>query len=142
MQTSYRPELDTTELCNNDQVQFYQSLIGIMTWLCEIGRLNILTEKSLLATYLACPRIGHLHQVIHVFKYLKYHSRSKCVFDSTYVNINDNPLPLEEQSANKAKFMKEMYPDAIEYKPQNAPKPKGKKVQITCLWMPTIVAVK
>ena len=51
---SYRPELDTTELCNDDQAQFYQSLIGIMTWLCEIGRIDFLTEKSLLATYLAC----------------------------------------------------------------------------------------
>ena len=41
-------------------------------------------------------------------------------------------LILEEQSATRAKFMKEQYPDAIEYKPQNAPTPKGRKVQITC----------
>ena len=103
-----------------------------MTWLCEIGRIDILTEKSLLATFLASPRLGHLHQALHVFKYLKYHNRSKCVFDPTYVDIDDHHLPLEEQSATRAKFMKELYPDAIEYKPQNAPKPKGKKVQITC----------
>ena len=129
---SYRPELDTTELCNDEQVQLYQSLIGIMTWLCEIGRIDILTEKSLLATYLASPRLGHLHQALHVFKYLKQHGRSKCVFDPTYVNINDHHLPFEEQSATRAKFMKELYPDAVEYRPQNAPKPKGKKVQLTC----------
>ena len=129
---SYRPELDTTELCDDEQAQLYQSLIGIMTWLCEIGRIDILTEKSLLATYLASPRLGHLHQALHVFKYLKYHGRSKCVFDPSYVNINDHHLPLEEQSGTRAKFMKELYPDAIEYKPQNAPKPRGKKVQITC----------
>ena len=50
---SYRPELDTTELCNDEQTQFYQSLIGIMTWLCEIGRLDILTEShSWLHTWL------------------------------------------------------------------------------------------
>lgn len=35
---SYRPELDITELCNEEQVQFYQNLVGIMRWLCEIGR--------------------------------------------------------------------------------------------------------
>ena len=129
---SYRPELDTTELCNDEQTQFYQSLIGIMTWLCEIGRVDILTEKSLLATHLANPRLGHMHQALHVFKYLKYHNRSKCVFDPTYVDINDHHLPKEEQSATRAKFMRELYPDAVEYKPQNAPKPKGKRVQITC----------
>ena len=129
---SYRPELDTTELCNDEQVQFYQSLVGIMTWLCEIGRIDILTEKSLLATYLASPRVGHLHQALHVFKYLKYHGRSKCVFDPSYVNINDHHLPIEEQATTKSKYMKELYPDAVEYKPQNAPEPKGAKVQITC----------
>ena len=107
---SYPPELDTTELCNDKQVQLYQSLIGIMTWLCEIGRIDILTEKSLLATYLVSPRLGHSHQALHIFKYLKYHSKSKCVFDPTYVDINDHHLPLEEQSATRAKFMKELYP--------------------------------
>ena len=129
---SDRPELDTTELCNDEQAQLYQSLIGIMTWLCEIGRIDILTEKSLLATYLASPRLGHLHQALHVFKYLKHHGRSKCVFDPSYVDINDGHLPIEEQAATRAKFMKELYPDAMEYRPQNAPKPKGARVQITC----------
>ena len=33
---SYKPELDITELCNEEQVQFFQSLVGIMRWLCEI----------------------------------------------------------------------------------------------------------
>ena len=68
---SYRPELDITEFCNEEQVQFYQSLVGIMRWLCEIGRLNILTKTSLLSTYLACPRVGHLYQALHAFRYLK-----------------------------------------------------------------------
>ena len=49
-----------TEECNNDQVQFYQSLVGIMRWLCEIGRTDILTETFLVFTYLSAPRVGHL----------------------------------------------------------------------------------
>ena len=65
---SYRPELDTTEESDDDQVQFYQSLVGIMRWLCEIRRLDILTETSLLSMYLSSPQIGHLHQALHVFK--------------------------------------------------------------------------
>ena len=28
---SYRPELDTMELCNDEQIKFYQRSIGIMT---------------------------------------------------------------------------------------------------------------
>ena len=129
---SYRPELDTTRECTEDETQFYQSLIGIMRWLCEIGRVDILTETSLLSTYLTNPRIGHLHQALHVFKYLKDHKRSKMVFDPSYVDINDDHLPVEERASFKAKFMKELYPDAVEDKPLNAPKPRGRPVQITC----------
>ena len=103
-----------------------------MRWLCEIGRIDILTETLLLSTYLSCPRVGHLHQALHVFKYLKDHKCSKCVFDPTYVDINDDHLPKEERSATKAKYMKELYPDAVEDKPNNAPPPKVKRVQITC----------
>ena len=129
---SYRPELDISEECDEEQVEFYQSLVGILRWLCEIGRLDILTETSLLSTYLACPRVGHLHQALHVFKYLNDHKRSKVVFDPNYVDINDNHLPYEERSINKAKFMSELYPDAVEEIPTNAPKPRGRPVQITC----------
>ena len=129
---SYRPELDITEECNENQVEFYQSLVGIMRWLCEIGRIDILTETSLLSTYLSCPRVGHLHQALHVFKYLKDHKRSKYVFDPTYVNINDDHLPYEDRATTKAKYMAELYPDAVEEKPANAPRPRGRKVQITC----------
>ena len=129
---SYRPELDISEECDEDQVEFYQSLVGILRWLCEIGRLDILTETSLLSTYLTCPRVGHLHQALHVFKYLSDHKRSKVVFDPNYVDINDNHLPHEERAINKAKFMSELYPDAVEEIPTNAPKPRGRPVQITC----------
>ena len=57
---------------------------------------------------------------------------SKVVFDPTYVDITDEHLPLEERAEFKAKYMKELYPDAIEDVPPNAPKPRGKPVQITC----------
>ena len=95
-----------------------KNLIGI--------RIDILTETSLLSTYLSSPRVGHLHQALHVFKYLKDHKRSNIVFDPTYVDINDDHLPFEERASFKAKYMKELYPDATEEVPPNAPKPRGK----------------
>ena len=113
------------------QVELYQNLIGILRWLCEIGRVDILAETSLLSTYLTCPRVGHLRQVLHVFKYLSDHKRSKVLFDPTYVVINDNHLPFEDRTINKVKFMSELYPRATEERPPYTPKPRG-KVQITC----------
>lgn len=126
----YRPELDTTEECNEDQIQFFQSLIGIARWLCELGRVDILTETSMLSAYLARPRVGHLHQALHMFKYLEDHNRSRVVFDPTYLDINDYDKPNEERASFRAKYMKELYPDAVEDKPPNAPKPRGKAVQM------------
>ena len=52
---SYRPEIDVTKECDEEQVQFYQSLVGIMRWLFEIEMIDILTETLLLSTYLSCP---------------------------------------------------------------------------------------
>ena len=127
----YRPETDTSEECDNKQAEFYQSLIGILRWLCELGRIDILAETAMLSSFLAAPRIGHLHQACHVFKYLKDHNRSKLVFDQGLPEINDNHLEPTDRAEFKAKFMKELYPDAIEEIPQNAPKPKGKSVRIT-----------
>ena len=58
--------------------------------------------------------------------------RSKCVFEPTYVDINDDHLPGEERSDTKAKYMKELYPDAVEDKPTDEPPPKVKRVQMNC----------
>ena len=61
---NYRPELDTTEPCDDDLISLYQNLIGILRWTCELGRVDILHETSLLSQYLAQPRLGHLQEVI------------------------------------------------------------------------------
>ena len=128
----YRPELDTTEYCNVEQVKMYQSLVGILRWLCELGRVDILMETSALSHHLVSPRVGHLHQVLHVFKYLKDHKRSRLVFDPSYINISDDDLPIEERAATRARYMAELYKDATEDIPRNAPKPRGRPVQISC----------
>ena len=92
-----------TEECNNDQVQFYQSLVGIMRWFCEIGIIDILTETSLLLTYLLFPSAGHLQQALDVFKYMKDQKLSKCVFDRNYVDITDNCKPVKEREIYRSK---------------------------------------
>lgn len=123
--------MDTSKLCNEDQVEFFQSLIGIARWLCELGRIDLLTKTSLLSTCLANPRTGHLHQALHMFKYIKDHKESILVFDPRYANISDAHLPPEQTAEYKAKYMKELYPDATEDLPGNAPKPLGKPMQIS-----------
>ena len=82
-------------------------------------------ETSLLSAYFANPRVGHLYQAIHMFKYLKTHNCSKIVFDPTYISLQENETQPEQTVKFKAKHMKELYPDAVELLPPNAPTPRG-----------------
>ena len=125
---SYRPELDTSAFCNPEQHNMYHGLIGMLRWLIELGRLDINLEVSQLSTYLASPRIGHLHQAFHIFHYLKNH-------DSSWLPMDPQRLDLEykgpeENSPNvRRNKMKLIYRDAMDEVPNNAPNPRGKPVQ-------------
>ena len=58
--TGYDPDLDTTNEFDEDQATYSQSQIGILHWIVELGRIDIATEVSLLASHVALPRKGHL----------------------------------------------------------------------------------
>ena len=47
----------------------------------EIGRVDIITEVSLLASHLALPREGHLEVALHIMAYLRDHNNSRMAFD-------------------------------------------------------------
>ena len=90
MQTSYRPETDTSpELCPKDAA-YFQSLIGILRWIVELGRVDICLEVSMLSSHLALPRQGHLEQLFHVFAYLKKYHNSEMVFDPSDPVIDES----------------------------------------------------
>ena len=59
LMTSYRPELDVSpELMPRDSV-YNQSLIGILWWIVELGRIDICLEVLMMSLHLAMPRKGH-----------------------------------------------------------------------------------
>jgi hypothetical protein len=56
--SGYRPEMDITPVLKEDDASYYQSQIGVLRWIVEIGRIDIIVEVlSLLASQLALPRI-------------------------------------------------------------------------------------
>ena len=66
----YEPELDTLAPLDPDTSSYYQSLIGVLQWMVEIGRIDITTEVLLLSSHLAYPQEGHLKEALHVMAYL------------------------------------------------------------------------
>ena len=60
IRTDYHPETDETEFLGGDQLNLYQSLLGTLRWLVELGRVDIAHSVAVMSTYLSCPRHGHL----------------------------------------------------------------------------------
>ena len=53
--SNYRPELDLTPELDSTLCSYYQSQIGILCWVVELGRVDIITEVSELSSQLALP---------------------------------------------------------------------------------------
>ena len=116
--TGYRPELDVSVELDSYEASYYQSLIGVLRWIVELGRPDISVEVSLLASHMALPRRGHLNQVYHIFGYLDKHHNSEIVFDPSPPDIPDNLFVRHDWSNT-------VYGNCSEELPIDAPKPRG-----------------
>ena len=83
MQTSYTCELDMTPELDEKYSTYFQSLIGVLRWIVELGRVDVCLECSLLSSHLALPREGHLEQLLQVFAYLRNYHNYELVYDPT-----------------------------------------------------------
>ena len=131
---SYHPSEDVTKELNVEGVQFYQEMIGILQWVVEIGRVDILLEVSLLSSHLALPRIGHLQAVYHIFGYLKQVPKRKLFFDPV------SPL-ISKYRLHKFDW-EDFYRDSKEEIPDDMPKPRGNIIRNFFLGMSSKSYVK
>ena len=118
--TDYRPEIDGSKELDDEGASYYQSLIGILRWIVELGRIDVGVEASMLSSCMALPREGNLQQLFHVFAYLKNKHNARLVFDPTYPDINYDQF---ETSHDWTKF----YGNVTEDIPENAPEALGKE---------------
>jgi hypothetical protein len=124
MSPNYRLELDYSPFLNDRPAQYYMELIGILRWIVELGRMDIMVAVSMLSSYTMQPCIGHLDQVFHIFGYLKRNRWASLVFDESRVDWNEASFQTHDWT--------DFYTDAKESLPPNAPAPRGNAVQINC----------
>ena len=115
--------MDTTPELKADGLQWYQELIGTLRWACEIGRVDILLETTLMASYSAMPRLGHLENVLHIFGYLKSHKKFKLCFDCSCPQFPPNKFKEYE--------WEDFYKGVREDIPIDPPTPRGRFVSTT-----------
>ena len=116
--TNYRPESDITSELGPKEASYYQSLIGVLRWIVELGRGDLAMEVSAMASMMALPRQGHLNTVFQMFSFLKSKHNGVMVFDPTEPDIDLSQFPAEDWSASP-------YSPCKEDLPTNAPAPKG-----------------
>ena len=124
LSNGYKPEMDCTAELKAEGVQRYQEIVGQLRWAVELGRVDILLETSLMSSYLAMPREGHLEQLLHIVGYLKSHKKMRILFDASHPKIKESWF----QEYDWFDF----YRDAKEPIPPNAPEARGHDVVITC----------
>jgi hypothetical protein len=118
----YKPELDEIPELYPTRPNFYQSQIGILLWCVELGRIDIITEVSMLSTYFCFSVEGHLEDVFHVFAYLGLHHNAIVVFDPTY--------PYVGMGTFIKIYWKSMCVDVKEMIPSDAPVSRGNEVDL------------
>ena len=123
--TGYRPEVDTTKELDGRDAPYYMSLIGILRWMVELGRVDIAVEVSLMSSHMAMPRAGHLEQLYRIFAYLKCRHNTEMVFDPSEPTVDH--LLFERQDWTNAQYGV----DLKEELPPNAPECRGQGFTIS-----------
>ena len=120
LMTSYRPELDVSpELTPRDSA-YYQSLIGILRWIVELGRIDICLEVSMMSSHLAMLRKGHLNQVLHIFAYLHKYHNTELVYDLSDRVVEQDVFERRDWTSSEFGAVQ-----GKEEVPSNMPEPRG-----------------
>jgi hypothetical protein len=110
----YRPELDGSAELDPRRGQYCQSLIAVLRWICELGRIDIMVSVSMLSRYIVSPHYGHC----------KHHKQSTMVFDEMMPEFGERRFQDVDWS--------EYYPDAAEAILPNHPESRGNVVSTSC----------
>ena len=114
----YRPEIDVTSELSSQLASYYQSLIGILRWIVELGRIDITAEVSMMASCMALPRKGHLEQLFHIFAFLKKKHNTEMVFDPSIPDVDERQFEKEDWSNT-------VYGECVEDVPPGRPESRG-----------------
>ena len=118
------PELDETELLDEDGIRKYQSLIGTMQWCITLGRFDIATAVMTMSGFRVAPRQGHLERLKRICGYLYKMKHG-------HIRVRTNEPDYSDLLHHQYDWSRTVYRDAKEMVPDDAPEPKGKRVVCT-----------
>ena len=115
-QIGYRPELDTSPECSEEEMENYQSILGACQWMVSLGRYDINHAVMSMSRFRAMP---HLEAIVHLDGYIRR-------FPNAAIRFRTG-IPDHEKNFGEPKhfsWMETPYGDAKEEIPEDAPEPK------------------
>ena len=120
LRSSYRPELDVSPELDPTLSSFYQSMIGMLRWMVELGRVDICLEVSMMSSHMAMPREGHFRAVLQIFAYIEKYHNTELVFDPSEPILDESAFQRKHWTSSEFGHI-----DGKEVLPHNMPQPRG-----------------
>ena len=118
------PELDTSELLDEEGQQQYQSLIGSMQWAVSLGRFDIQVAVMSMSSFRVAPRQGHLDRLKRIYSYL-------AKMRHAVIRIRTDEPDYSGLSTQEYDWTYTPYGNVKETLPHDMPTPLGKYVTLT-----------
>ena len=94
--TSHRLEIDATPELSINDVSHHQSLIGVLRWMVELGRLDTCLEASMMSSCAELPRESHLEMLHKIFAHVKKCHNTKMGFNPSKQSINKSDFETKD----------------------------------------------
>ena len=117
------PELDNSELANDDLITKFMCMIGQLQWAVTLGRYDILAHVMSMSRFRLAPKEGHIERMERIYGYL---SRTKH-YALRFRTEEPNYMHLPELEYDWTRI----YGNVLEEIPKDAPEPLGKSVTTT-----------
>ena len=106
---TYCPEVDVSPELRAYEAVYFQSLIGVIVYILELGSADLSMETSAMASTMSLHRKGHLKVLFQIFSFLKNNHNAVMVFDPTETDIDESQFKNEDWSATAyGEFKEEM----------------------------------
>ena len=118
------PELDNSQLLDEDGIAKYQSLIGSLQWSISLGRFDVQTAVMSMSSFRAAPRIGHLERVKRIYGYTAKMKHAT-------IRVRTEEPDFSALPSEPYKWDYSVYGDVKEEIPNDTPEPLGNYVITT-----------
>ena len=88
----YDPKLDTSPELEPVMAFYFLTIIIILTWMMELGRIVMITKVLLLSSHVAFPREEHLDAAVHAMANVGQRYNSRLIYHPLYPEIDHNVL--------------------------------------------------